>query len=115
MSIQLLCISVATIVSLSITIILYNFTYLAPKFNLVLNGTITVFWFLGLALLSMSLSKTHVLVTSCTSSTWDGPLESGVCRDYKALWGMALVGSYVHISPPPLGTIRGARTNNQCH
>jgi len=91
--INLLCISIATIASLTATIVLYNFTYLAPKFNLVLNGAITFFWFLGLGLLSMSLSRTDVLIKQCTPENWDGPDAAGVCRDYKALWGMTLVGS----------------------
>jgi len=91
--INLLCISIATIASLTVTIILYNFTYLPPKFNLILNGLITLFWFLGLGLLSMSIATTHVLNKACTTEVWNGSDAAGVCRDYKALWGMTLVGS----------------------
>jgi hypothetical protein len=43
----------------------------------------------------MSLSRTDVLIKQCTPENWDGPDAAGVCRDYKALWGMTLVGSYV--------------------
>lgn len=74
---------------------MYNFTYLAPRFNLYLNGSITLFWFLGFGLLTMSLAKSHVLNMQCTAGSLAGPDERDICRDYKALWGMSLVGSYV--------------------
>jgi len=78
---------------LTITIILYNFTYLSPKFNLFLNGTISFFWALGLSLLSWSVSTSHVLEKQCTGKVWGGVAEAGVCRDYKALWAMTLIGT----------------------
>lgn len=89
----LLSVSVATIVALTITIALYNFTYLSPRFNMVLNGGISFFWALGFALLSWSVSSSHVLEKQCTGKVWGGVAEAGVCRDYKALWSMALVGT----------------------
>ncbi|KUJ17989.1 uncharacterized protein LY89DRAFT_696449 [Mollisia scopiformis] len=91
--IVLIAVSLATILALLITIIFYNFTYLSPGFNLLLNGSISLFWALGLALLSWSVSTSHVLAKACTGSVWGGEAEAGVCRDYKALWGMALVGT----------------------
>jgi hypothetical protein len=97
---QLLSVSIATIVALTITIILYNFTYLSPRFNLVLNGTISFFWALGFGLLSWSISSSHVLERECSGKEWHNFLAASVCRDYKALWSMALVGTYVH--PPSL-------------
>jgi hypothetical protein len=92
---QLLSVSLATIVALTVTIIFYNFTYLSPRFNLVLNGVISLFWVLGFALLSWSLSSSHLLDRQCSGKEWGGLAEAGVCRDYKALWGMTLVGTYV--------------------
>jgi hypothetical protein len=88
-----MAVSLATILALTITIIFYNFTYLSPGFNLFLNGGISFFWVLGLALLSWSVSTSHVLAKACTGSIWGGEAEAGVCRDYKALWGMTLVGT----------------------
>lgn len=79
--------------ALLITIILYNFTYLSPRFNMILNGGISFFWALGLALLSWSVSTSHVLQKQCTGKVWGGAAEAGVCRDYKALWSMTLVGT----------------------
>ncbi|CZR53380.1 uncharacterized protein PAC_03258 [Phialocephala subalpina] len=86
-------VSLATILALVVTIIFYNFTYLSPHFNLLLNGGISFFWALGLGLLSWSVSTSHVLAKACTGSIWGGEAEAGVCRDYKALWGMTLVGT----------------------
>lgn len=91
--IVLLCISVATIVSLLVTIILYNFTFLSPRFNLILNGGITFFWALGFSMLSWSISSSNVLGKACTREVWEGEAAASVCRDYKALWAMTLVGT----------------------
>lgn len=57
----------------------------------------------------MSLSRTDVLIKQCTPENWDGPDAAGVCRDYKALWGMTLVGSYV--LPYPGARYDPRRTN----
>lgn len=91
--ILLLAVSLATITALAVTIFLYNFTYLPPKFNLVLNGSISFFWALGLAMLSWSVSTSHVLAKQCSGKVWGGEAEAGVCRDYKALWAMTLCGT----------------------
>lgn len=92
-SIQLFLVSLATVVILTLTILLYNFRYLSPRFNLALNGSITFFWALGLGLLSWSVSSSHVLEKTCTVSGWGGALQAGVCRDYKVLWSMTLIGT----------------------
>jgi len=89
----LLAVSLATVAALTVTIILYNFTYLSPRFNMILNGSISFFWALGLALLSWSVSTSHVLQKQCTGKVWGGTAEAGVCRDYKALWSMTLIGT----------------------
>ncbi|KAH8601064.1 hypothetical protein B0O99DRAFT_503176 [Bisporella sp. PMI_857] len=91
--IVLLSVSLGTVGILTLTIILYNFTYLSPRFNLILNGAISFFWALGLALLTWSVSTSHVLEKQCTGKEWGGVAQAGVCRDYKALWGMTLVGT----------------------
>ncbi len=90
---QLLTVSLGTIISLLITIVLYNFTYLAPQFNLILNGSTAVLWAMGFAMLSWSISSSHVLAKQCTSKVWDGEAAAGICRDYKALWAMTLCGT----------------------
>ncbi|KAG9248197.1 hypothetical protein BJ878DRAFT_538608 [Calycina marina] len=91
--IVLMSVSLGTVGILALTIILYNFTYLSPRFNLVLNGAITFFWALGLALLSWGVSTSHVLHRQCSGQEWGGVTRAGVCRDYKALWSMTLVGT----------------------
>lgn len=91
--ILLLTVSLATIAALTITIIFYNFTYLSPGYNLILNGGCSFLWALGLALLSWSISQSHVLAKQCTGPIWGGEAEASVCRDYKALWSMTLVGT----------------------
>jgi len=91
--IVLLVVSLGTVAALSVTIVLYNFTYLSPRFNMVLNGGLSFIWALGLALLSWSISTSHVLQKQCTGKVWGGEAEAGVCRDYKALWSMTLVGT----------------------
>ncbi|KAE8449802.1 hypothetical protein EG329_007278 [Mollisiaceae sp. DMI_Dod_QoI] len=90
---QLLSVSLATILALTTTILFYNFTYLSPSFNLFVNSSISLFWALGFALLSWSVSTSNVLAKACTGKVWGGEAEAGVCRDYKALWGMTLVGT----------------------
>ncbi|PSS20633.1 hypothetical protein M430DRAFT_50282 [Amorphotheca resinae ATCC 22711] len=109
----LLTISIATIASLTVTIVLYNFTYLSPRFNLVLNGSISFFWALGLALLSWSVSTSHVLEKACTGDVWGGSAEAGVCRDYKALWGMTLVGTVSTFSALLLDIHTQRKTNQR--
>jgi hypothetical protein len=70
---------------------------------MILNGSISFFWALGLALLSWSVSTSHVLEKQCTGKVWGGVAEAGVCRDYKALWSMTLIGTYVnHFLSSPL-------------
>ncbi|RDL38939.1 Uncharacterized protein BP5553_03279 [Venustampulla echinocandica] len=91
--ILLLTISVATLISLLVTIVLYNFTFLSPRFNLILNGGIAFFWALGFSMLSWSISTSNVLGKACTRDVWDGDAAASVCRDYKALWAMTLVGT----------------------
>jgi len=91
--ILLFSVSLATIAALTVTIILYNFTYLSPRFNLSLNGGISLFWALGLSLLSWSVSTSHVLMKQCSKTIWNGEAEASVCRDYKALWAMTLIGT----------------------
>jgi len=91
--IVLMAVSLATVIALTITIVFYNFTYLSPSFNLFLNGSLSVFWALGFSLLSWSVSTSNVLAKACTGRIWGGEAEAGVCRDYKALWGMTLVGT----------------------
>jgi hypothetical protein len=91
--IVLLSVSLATIVSLSITIILYNFTYLSPRYNLITNGAISAVWAMGFAMLTWSISTSHVLAKACTGPIWGGEAGAGVCRDYKALWSMTLIGT----------------------
>jgi hypothetical protein len=75
------------------TIVLYNFTYLSPRFNLALNGSAAFLWTMGLAMLSWSVSTSNVLGKQCTGKVWGGEAEAGVCRDYKALWSMTLCGT----------------------
>lgn len=91
--ILLMTVSLFTLAALLVTIVFYNFTYLSPRFNLVLNGGGGLLWGLGLGLLSWSVSTSHVLAKQCTGSVWGGEAEAGVCRDYKALWSMTLVGT----------------------
>jgi hypothetical protein len=91
--IVLMLVSLLTLTFLTLTIILYNFTYLSPKVNLLLNSSCALLWTLGLALLSWSVSTSHVLAKQCTGSIWGGDAEAGVCRDYKALWSMTLFGT----------------------
>ncbi|CAD6442485.1 39fa2fb5-e631-4703-a932-a56f688e3646 [Sclerotinia trifoliorum] len=89
--IVLLSISLAMVAVLTLTIIIYNFTYLSPKFNCLLNGTASIFWMLGLGLLSWSLSNT--LKKSCDVQTWRSSTAVGVCREYKSLWTFTLIGT----------------------
>jgi hypothetical protein len=99
--IVLLAVSLATIVSLTVTIVLYNFTYLSPRYNLLTNGAISAVWTMGFAMLTWSVSTSHVLAKACTGPVWGGEAGAGVCRDYKALWSMTLVGTYVFPFPFP--------------
>lgn len=88
--ILLLSTSLATIVALIVTIIFYNFTYLSPRFNLILNSLISVGWGLGLGLLTWSIAGSQVLQKSCTAQQFGSDAGAGVCREYKALWSMTL-------------------------
>ena len=88
--IVLFSVSLAMVAVLTLTIVLYNLTYLSPKFNCLLNGTASIFWMLGFGLLSWSLSNT--LKKSCDVQTWRSGTAVGVCREYKALWTFALFG-----------------------
>jgi hypothetical protein len=88
--ITLIVISIVTMASLLVTIILYNFTFLSPKFNLSLNTTISIFWALGLALLTWSLNPT--LHKACDSEHWGSEAGMMVCRVYKTLWSFTLCG-----------------------
>ncbi|KAM3074284.1 hypothetical protein ACMFMF_006299 [Clarireedia jacksonii] len=89
--IVLLSISLATVAVLTITIILYNFTYLSPKFNSMLNCCIAIFWVLGFSLLSWSLSGT--LHRRCNYATWGSNVAINVCREYKTVWAFTLIGT----------------------
>jgi len=63
-----------------------------------LNGGLAFLWAMGFAMLSWSINTSHVLAKQCTGKVWGGEAEAGVCRDYKALWAMALCGTYVKFS-----------------
>lgn len=97
---QLFAVSLFTILSLTVTICLYNFTYLSPRFNLILNGTLSLIWAVGFGLICWSVSTSHILGKYCVAAVWrgentSGEAEAAICRDYKALWAMALVGTCV--------------------
>ena len=79
--------------ALLITILIYNFTYLSPRFNLLLNGSISLGWALGLGLLTWSISASHVLQKECSARAFGSEPAANVCRDYKALWAMTLCGT----------------------
>ncbi|PQE30922.1 marvel domain-containing 2 protein [Rutstroemia sp. NJR-2017a WRK4] len=89
--IVLLSISLATVAALTLTIILYNFTYLSPKFNSILNTFIAIFWMLGFGLLSWSLSRT--LHRQCNYANWGSSVAINVCRQYKSVWAFTLIGT----------------------
>ncbi|KAH6683467.1 hypothetical protein B0J14DRAFT_468056 [Halenospora varia] len=91
--ILLLAVSCFTILALTITIILYNFTFLSPRFNTVLNGGLSVLWAVGMGMLTWSIASSNVLAKQCSAKVWSGEAQAGVCRDYKALWSMTLVGA----------------------
>lgn len=98
--IVLLSVSLATIASLAITIFLYNFRFLSPRYNLITNGAISAIWAMGFGMLSWSISNSNVLGKTCSIQAWKEPAAVSVCRDYKALWSMTFVATYVH--PPQI-------------
>jgi hypothetical protein len=61
----------------------------------VLNGSTSILWAMGFGMLTWSVRNSHVLARQCTGKEFGGEAEAGVCRDYKALWAMALCGTYV--------------------
>lgn len=63
----------------------------------------------------MSIATTHVLDKACTTEVWNGSDAAGVCRDYKALWGMTLVGSYVFLRPMYSDRFEALKTNYLCN
>ncbi|CAG8979367.1 hypothetical protein HYALB_00002493 [Hymenoscyphus albidus] len=92
--IVLLAVSVATVISLAITIFLYNFRFLSPRYNMLTNGAISLGWAMGFGMLSWSISTSNVLGKTCSKKVWnDSDAAVSVCRDYKALWAMTLIGT----------------------
>lgn len=90
---QLLSVSVATMLALVVTITLYNFTYLSPRFNLILNGGIALGWGLGMGLLTWSIAASKVLQKQCTAQQFGSEAGAGVCKEYKSLWASTFCGT----------------------
>lgn len=88
--IVLLTVSLLTLVALLVTCVSYTLRMLSPKINMCSNAILTIFWALGLALLSWNLSWT--LGHHCTRTTWHNEAGIMVCRLYKALTAFTVTG-----------------------
>lgn len=88
--IVLLTVSLLTLVALLVTCVSYTLRMLSPKINMCSNAVLTVFWALGLALLSWNLSWT--LGHHCARTTWHNEAGIMVCRLYKALTAFTVIG-----------------------
>lgn len=60
---------------------------------------IFAFWVLGLGPISSTVAKNEVLQQACTAAVWGRPENALICKDYKALWAMTLVATYVFLNP----------------
>ncbi|KZM24166.1 uncharacterized protein EKO05_0010844 [Ascochyta rabiei] len=88
--ILLLTISILTLLALTFTIILHIQHGLSPRLNLALNAALALVWTLSFALLAWWSSTT--LTHACALETWESETGVAVCRMYKALFSMALLG-----------------------
>lgn len=89
---QLLAVSILTIVSLTTTIVLHCFYGLNPILNTLLNAALTLLWAVSFSLLSWWTSGTlsHV----CDNDNWENDVGVSVCRLYKALFTFSLLGLF---------------------
>lgn len=86
----LLAVSLATIASLSATIVLHCCCGLNPYINVFLNGTLFVIWTVSFSMLMYWSSGT--LLHVCNVDNWKADVGIMVCRLYKALFAFALLG-----------------------
>lgn len=87
---QLLSVSLLTLVALTATIVLHCFYGLNPVLNTLLNSLLALLWAVSFSLLSWWSSGTlsHV----CSKDNWDSEVGVSVCRLYKALFSFSLLG-----------------------
>ncbi|MCJ1282429.1 hypothetical protein MMC26_001752 [Xylographa opegraphella] len=86
----LLTVSVLTLASFIVTSIFYHQRTLKPRTNAYVNGSLSVLWMLGFALLAWNLSG--LLSHRCTIENWSSELGVMICRIYKALMSFTVIG-----------------------
>ena len=104
-AIQLLGVSLFTLLTQTVTIVFYFCRALNPTVNLVINAALSVFWATGFGLLAWAMSGT--LVHRCNIANWGNDAGIMVCRLYKALFTFALTGLYVFQRKTHLPTAAG--------
>jgi hypothetical protein len=87
---QLMSVSLLTILALTTTIILHCFYGLNPVLNTLLNSGLALLWAVSFSLLSWWSSGT--LSHICNKDSWESELGISVCRLYKALFSFSLLG-----------------------
>jgi hypothetical protein len=89
--VQLLGVTLLSILTLTITLALNCCHVLSPLLNLIINIILLLLWVVGLSLLGWNMSGTlgHV----CNASNWGSDAGIMVCRLYKALFTFTLFGA----------------------
>lgn len=67
-----------------VAIIIYNFTYFSPFWNLLLDGALLVLLAIGLGTVTSILLQYRIIETSCAREIWGSERSASACRDYKA-------------------------------
>jgi hypothetical protein len=90
MQLQLMTVSLLTMLALTTTIVLHCFYGLNPKLNTIVNSSLALLWSVAFGLLSWWSSGT--LAHVCSKDSWDNDVGLHVCRLYKALFSFSLLG-----------------------
>ena len=87
---QLLAVSIATLVSLTATAFVHAFYGLSPRVNLYFNTFLLLLWAISLGLSSWNMSGT--LGDTCTTKNWKSDAGIMICRLFKTLFSFTVLG-----------------------
>ncbi|CEL05266.1 hypothetical protein ASPCAL06384 [Aspergillus calidoustus] len=97
-----------SLLNLTLTTILHCCYGLSPRLSLITNTIVFIIWAIALVLLSWSLS--HTILTTCNSTYWGTSTGITVCRIFKALFTFTIIGTALLIASIGLDIFAYRRT-----
>ena len=86
---QLLAVSLLTLITLAITFLFHICSTLSPRVNLFINIPLVILWIIGMGLLGWNMTGT--LFHSCSISNWGNDTGIKICNIYKTVFAFTVI------------------------